>query len=436
MKPGRLLAFLLIGMTFAVPGRGDGADVSIDYVARRAQMLALMDTGAALVLRSPDVRLRNADVNYRYRQESNLLYFCGLNRPQVALMLVPSGLRINGALVKVLLFARENTDAGEPLPPVPDGAILAPGEFQDVMNTLLGKVTTLYVNQTGVSFMQDWLTGKRMFLERDSRREAEEQHPQLKVKSAGSLVASLRQCKGSVELDLIRKSIAATDEGIRKAVRGCKPGMQEYELQAEIEYAMARNGAWGPGFPSIVGSGPNALVPHYDLNRRTMREGEVVVMDVGAEMDGYAADVTRTIPVSGKFTAAQRRVYETVLRAQRAVIAVMRPGLPWKTLDATARAVFKEAGYDRFWLHSVSHHLGLDVHDAGVMDTLRAGMVITVEPGIYIPGTDTTVVSGYRGIGVRIEDDVLVTGSGAEVLSAHVPKEIADIERMMKRTRE
>jgi Xaa-Pro aminopeptidase len=215
----------------------------------------------------------------------------------------------------------------------------------------------------------------------------------------------------------------------------CTPGVREYELQAEIEYAMARSGAWGQSFPSIVGSGPNALIPHYELNRRTARAGEVVVMDVGAEMSGYAADVTRTIPVSGRFSAPQRKVYETVLRAQRAVIAAIRPGMSWKTLDATARAAIKEAGYDRFWLHSVSHHLGLDVHDAGVMDTLRDGMVITVEPGIYIPVADTTVSAEYRGIGVRIEDDVLVTGDGAEVLSARVPKDIVDIERIMKRKR-
>jgi Xaa-Pro aminopeptidase len=338
-------------------------------------------------------------------------------------------------MARVLIFAREATDGEEPLPGFPDGVVLAPARFQEILASLLSRVTKLYVNQPGTGFTYDWLNGKPLWFERDSRKEAEQKHPQLKVKNAGPLLGGLRQRKSAAEVDLIRRAIGATDEGIRRAMQFCRPGVHEYELQAEIEYAARRSGAWGQSFPSIVGSGPNALIPHYELNLRTTRAGEVVVMDVGAEMDGYAADVTRTIPVSGKFSASQRKVYDAVLRAQRAVIAAVRPGVSWKTLDATARAVIKEAGYDRFWLHSVSHHLGLDVHDTGVMDTLREGMVITVEPGVYIPGADTTVSAEYRGLGVRIEDDVLVTSSGAEVLSSQVPKDAADIERIMRRKR-
>ncbi len=427
--------WLLAGILISGAGTVAVAEGTIDFAAHRAQMLALMDSGSAMVLRSPDMPMRNADVNYRFRQESNLLYLSGLNRPQVTLMLVPLGFMLRDTLVHVLLFAHESTDGEDPLPPLSDGRLLAPERFPEILSALVSRVTTLYVNQSGIAFRQDWLNGKPQWLERDSRSEAEQKYPQLKVKNAGPLVARLRQRKSAAEVDLIRKAIGATDAGLRRAMVSCTPGVREYELQAEIEYAMARSGAWGQSFPSIVGSGPNALIPHYELNRRTARAGEVVVMDVGAEMSGYAADVTRTIPVSGRFSAPQRKVYETVLRAQRAVIAAIRPGISWKTLDATARAAIKEAGYDRFWLHSVSHHLGLDVHDAGVMDTLRDGMVITVEPGIYIPVADTTVSAEYRGIGVRIEDDVLVTGDGAEVLSARVPKDIVDIERIMKRKR-
>ncbi len=427
--------WFLLGILISGAGTLAIAGGTADFAARRAHMLALMDSGSAMVLRSPDMPMRNADVNFRYRQESNLLYLSGLNQPQVTLMLVPSGVTLHDTLAHVLIFAREAPDGDDTPLPLSDGVLLAPGQLPEILNALLPRVTTLYVNQSGIGFTQDWLNGKPLWLERDSRREAEQKYPQLKVKSAGPLVAGLRQRKSPAEVDLIRKAIGATDEGIRRAMRFCAPGVREYELQAEIEYAMTRNGSWAESFPSIVGSGPNALIPHYELNRRATRAGEVVVMDVGAEMNGYAADVTRTIPVSGRFSVPQRRIYETVLRAQRAVIAAIRPGISWRTLDATARAMIKEAGYDRFWLHSVSHHLGLDVHDAGVMDTLRAGMVITVEPGIYIPGADTTVSAEYRGIGVRIEDDVLVTEAGAEVLSAQVPKDIADIERIMRHRR-
>jgi Xaa-Pro aminopeptidase len=424
--------WLVLAIAIYAAGTLAVAGGTVDFAARRAQVLSMMDSGTAMVLRASDVQMRNADVNFRYRQESNLLYLSGLNRPQVTLVLAPSGIMVRDTLVHVLMFARDATDGDEPLPRLPDGVVLSPALFPEILNTLLSRVTILYANQTGIGFTQDWLNGKPLWLERDSRREAEEKHPQLKVKNAGPLVARLRQQKSPMEVDLIRKAIGATDEGIRRAMRACKPGVREYELQAEIEYAMMRSGAWGPSFPSIVGSGPNALIPHYELNLRTTRAGEVVVMDVGAEMSGYAADVTRTIPVTGRFSPSQRKVYETVLRAQRAVIAAVRPGVSWKTLDATARAVIKEAGYDRFWLHSVSHHLGIDVHDAGVMDTLRAGMVITVEPGIYIPVADTMVSAEYRGIGIRIEDDVLVTPAGAEVLSSQVPKDPADIERIMR----
>jgi Xaa-Pro aminopeptidase len=163
-----------------------------------------------------------------------------------------------------------------------------------------------------------------------------------------------------------------------------------------------------------------------------MKQGDMVVMDVGAEIDGYAADVTRTVPVGGSFTAEQRTVYDAVLSAQRAVIGIIRPGVPWSELDRTAKASLAASGFARFLTHGVSHHLGLDVHDAGAMDTLRAGMVITVEPGAYIPANDTTVAAGFRGIGVRIEDDVLVTGEGAEVLSRAIPKERQEIERLLR----
>jgi Xaa-Pro aminopeptidase len=164
-----------------------------------------------------------------------------------------------------------------------------------------------------------------------------------------------------------------------------------------------------------------------------MRRGEVVVVDVGAEKDGYAADITRTLPVSGSFTAEQRRVYSVVLKAQEEVIAMIRPGARWAALEARARSVLAREGFSGKMVHGVSHHLGMDVHDVGALDTLKTGMVITVEPGIYIPENDSSYSPGYRGFGIRIEDDVLVGTEGPVVLSSEIPKDPDTIEKLMRR---
>lgn len=424
--------WLSCGVLLAAAGMEAAGGTLADLAARRAQVLEHIDSSSAVVLISPEMAMRNGDVNYPFRQESSLLYLCGLNRPQVAMILVPSGIAVDGATARVLLFARESEEGGEQPLAIPDGVILPPGRFQETLSALLPRISILYVSRPGPAFVQDWLNGKPMFLERDSKKALEEKYPQLKVRSAGQVISGLRQCKSPAEVELIRRSIAVTGEGLKRAMEFCRPGVREYELQAEIEYPMIARGG-GTSFPSIIGSGPNSLIPHYDLNRRATLAGDLVVLDVGAEFDGYAADVTRTIPVSGKFTPVQKKVYETVLRAQQAAIAAIVPGAPWRVLDSCARGVINAAGYGRFWLHSVSHHLGMDVHDVGAMDTLRAGMVITVEPGIYIPATDTTVAAEFRGFGIRIEDDVLVTSTGAEVLSSAIVKDADEIERAMSR---
>jgi Xaa-Pro aminopeptidase len=234
-------------------------------------------------------------------------------------------------------------------------------------------------------------------------------------------------------VEQIRRAIRMTGDGLRRAMKACRPGVFEYELQAEIEYEMVRQGSAGPAFPSIVGSGPNALDYHYELNRRQTAAGDLVVMDVGAEYAGYSADITRTIPVSGRFTKEQAEVYDLVLKAQEAAIAAIRPGALFRVTDERAREVVNAAGFGKYWGHGVSHHLGVDTHDAGKMDTLRAGMVVTVEPGLYIPESDTSRAAGYRGTGIRIEDDVLVTENGAEILSKGIPKLRKEIEAAMKR---
>jgi Xaa-Pro aminopeptidase len=270
-----------------------------------------------------------------------------------------------------------------------------------------------------------------VFFDRDVRKTFEQSFPGTKIRNAGALLGPMRGIKSSEEVAMIRTAIRITGDGLARVMRACRPGMREYELQAEIEYEMTRQGSAGPAYPSIVGSGKNALDFHYELNQRETRAGEVVVMDVGAEYAGYSADITRTIPVSGHFSREQAEVYDLVLKAQANIIAAIRPGMLWRELDAKEHEVYDPAGFGRYTGHGVSHHLGVDTHDAGKMDTLRAGMVITVEPGLYIPENDTTRAPGYRGIGVRIEDDVLVTENGCEVLSRGIPKQRKEIEAIM-----
>ena len=188
-------------------------------------------------------------------------------------------------------------------------------------------------------------------------------------------------------------------------------------------------------FTSIFGSGTNSLIPHYDKNNCRMNKGEVVVMDVGARYGAYCADISRTIPVSGKFTDDQKIIYQAVLDIQKAVIGMVRPGITMGDLDAKTGQLTRQAGYGNYILHGVTHPLGLVVHDVSSGDTLRPGMVITVEPGIYIPVHDTIQPVMRRGFGVRIEDDILITADGHEVLSREIPKEVADVEKLMKKKR-
>jgi Xaa-Pro aminopeptidase len=255
----------------------------------------------------------------------------------------------------------------------------------------------------------------------------------------------LRTIKTAEEMVPLKRAIDITVEAQREAMRSLTPGMHEYEAQALIEYVFARNGSQYPGFPSIVGSGENTVILHYESNRRRTQPGDLVLMDIGAEVHGYTADVTRTVPVSGTFSPEQKAIYEIVLRAQNAGIQASRAGSPF---GAPHQAAARELaaglaqlglitgptdanGLRRFFMHGTSHYLGLDVHDVGAYGPLEAGTVITVEPGIYIaPAPD--IDRKWWNIGVRIEDDVLITAEGPQLLSGGAPRTVAEIEAVMR----
>ncbi len=252
----------------------------------------------------------------------------------------------------------------------------------------------------------------------------------LRVRSVVPVIDSMRVVKDGAELEALKRAIAITAEAHKAALRSARPGMFEYQLEATIEYTFRYLGADRVGFPSIVGSGPNSTILHYDANRRKMQEGDLVVMDVGAEYGQYTADITRTIPVSGRFTERQKALYDLVLGTQLAVIESIEPGVTLRDLSSIARGYMEAHSGDlcgaqgcvQYFNHGLSHWLGMRVHDVGGSRVLEPGMVFTVEPGVYLPD---------EGLGIRIEDDVLVTADGCEVLSAAAPKSTEDIERLM-----
>lgn len=256
----------------------------------------------------------------------------------------------------------------------------------------------------------------------------------VRLLDAAAHTARLRQIKDADELARLRTAISITAEALRAGMRAVRPGAWEYEVEAVIEYEFRRRGAERVGFPSIIGSGPNSTVLHYDRSRRQMQSGDLVVMDVGAEFGYYTGDVTRTVPVDGRFTKRQRALYELVLGAQQAAIDAVRPGVTLSQLGEVARRYMRAnsrglcgaESCDRYFTHGLSHWLGMDVHDVGSMTApLEPGMVLTIEPGIYIPG---------ENIGIRIEDDILVTDVGCEVLSAAAPRMPDEIEALMVRS--
>lgn len=248
--------------------------------------------------------------------------------------------------------------------------------------------------------------------------------PGTRIVNSHNLIRRMRMVKEPRELELIRQAVAATERGLRAGIRAARPGMREFELRNIIEAEFRASGARGLAFPSIVGTGPNSAVLHYTGSDAVIRAGDLILCDVGAAVGGYAADITRTFPVDGRFTAEQRKVYDTALRAQEAALGHLRAGAVYEDVQERARDVIRAAGHiDDFW-HGLGHFVGLEVHDAGIYaEPLPAGAVVTVEPGIYLP---------ERGFGIRIEDDYLVTARGHEHLSRGVPRGAEEIEALRR----
>ncbi len=256
-------------------------------------------------------------------------------------------------------------------------------------------------------------------------RKVAERIPGTAIEDRSETLAKMRSVKSPQEVALIQQAIDITSVGFEAMMQVARPGLGEFEVQEAIEHAYRGQGSRSSAFATIVGSGVNSTVLHYVANDQTLDGGDLVCVDSGAVFGGYAADVTRTVPVSDTFSKPQREIYELVLEAQTAAIEAIRPGVTFAELDDAARNVIAGAGYGDYFIHSIGHHLGLETHDATPDGPLEQGAVVTIEPGIYMP---------QEKIGVRIEDDVLVTESRSKVLSAKIPKRVADVEEAMKKS--
>jgi len=416
------------------------------FAARRAAFMAQMEGGVALLAAAP-VQARNRDVEYPYRPDSDFFYLTGCAEPEAVALFVPG--REAGAFV---LFLRDRDPAKEQWVGTRLGldgarAVLGAdeahpiGEIDKLLPPYLEDVARLYYpfgrQPTFDRRVACWLNQVR------AKARAGVRSPRMVV-DAAAILHELRLIKGEEEVAALRRACEITAEGHLAGMAATAPGRFEYEVQAAIESAFCRHGTtWS--YPTIVASGGNACTLHYVDNRRQMASGELLLVDAGAEFDLYAGDVTRTYPVSGRFTAAQRDLYEIVLAAQAEAIAQVRPGGRWDgphraavevltqgmvdvglLTGAVAELIATEA-YKRFYMHRTGHWLGMDVHDVGDYRDdegwrrLAPGMVLTVEPGLYIAPGDG-VAAEFAGIGIRIEDDCLVTAAGCEVLTAAIPK--------------
>ncbi len=378
-----------------------------EYAARRARVAVQIKGGVLILFGQPDSEFA------RFKQTDNFYYLTGFSEPAAVLMIDTTGER---AVETLFILPRNPSEERW------TGVTMSAGA-EGQRETGIAAVRLLGEMGSALAALPK---GAKVFMETGDKRSEDRLRslaPSAQTQDVAPVMAGLRIRKSPTEIALIEKTVNITVAGQRAAARAIAPGAWEYQVEAALEYEFRRAGAERPAFPSIVGSGPNSTTLHYNASTRQMKAGELVVVDIGAEYSGYAGDVTRTYPVSGKFTPRQREIYQIVLEAQKRALEKVKPGATLRQIHRAAYDYIDSKGYEKEFPHETSHHIGLYVHDVG--DTsrpLEPGMVIAVEPGIYID---------KEQLGVRIEDNVLVTENGYRVLS-NFPKEIAEIEALMR----
>jgi Xaa-Pro aminopeptidase len=426
------------------------------FADRRARLLRSMGRGIAVIPTAPE-RVRNRDSHYPYRHDSYFYYLTGFPEPEAALVLIA------GDSPQALLFCREK----DPDKEVWDGfrhgpeaaratfgfdAALPIASLDDKLFELLAGQPVLHYSMGHDANWDDCLVKALNRVRADVRNGV---HAPAEIRDVRVELDEMRLVKDTREIADMRRAADISAAAHRRAMRATAPGRFEYEIEAELAHEFRRCGAQAPAYSPIVAGGANACILHYVGNSQPLRDGELLLIDAGCEVDSYAADITRTFPVSGKFSPAQRDVYELVLAAQRAAIAQIAPGQPWdapheaavrvlaqgmldlKLLTGSLDGVIESGAYRRFYMHRTGHWLGLDVHDAGEYKVggqwrpLVPGMTLTVEPGCYIRAAED-VPRGLWDIGIRIEDNALVTADGCEILTEAAPKSIVEIEALMR----
>ena len=432
------------------------------FASRRTRLLERMNSagGGIAVLPTATEKTRNRDTPYPYRADSYFHYLTGFNEPEAVLVLIAGQ---DNMAPKSILFCRDkdpDKEIWDGFRHGPEGARETFGFDEAHSVTQLDeKLIELIANQPslwhtlGADPEWDARLGRSLTAVRAQSR-AGKRAPTA-IHDLRAALDEMRLIKDDHEIALMRRAADIAAAGHRRAMRAAAPGRWEYEIEAEFLHEFRRQGSQFPAYTPIVASGAGACVLHYVANDRRMRAGELVLIDAGCELDGYASDITRTFPVDGRFSGPQEDVYELVEAAQQAAFAVIKPGATFmapheaavkvlaqgmidlKLLHGSVDGVIESESYKRFYMHRTSHWLGMDVHDAGEYKQgddwrpLAPGMVLTVEPGCYIRPADD-VPAAFHNIGIRIEDDALVTLNGSEILTAAAPKKVADIEALMR----
>ncbi len=430
-----------------------------EFARRRRDLMAQMEPDSIAIVPAAIEKIRNRDVEFQFRQDSDFYYLTGFAEPDAVLVLLPG--REHG---EVVVFCRERDPTMElwnGYRAGPEGVCARYGaddafpinDMDDILPGLIeGRERVYYAMGRNADFdrrVMQWINVIRSKVRAGA-------HPPGEFLVLDHLLHDLRLFKSAAELRVMKAAGEISARAHCRAMRFCQPGMYEYQLEAEILHEFGRSGSRSPAYGSIVGAGANGCILHYRENDAQIRDGDLVLIDAGCELEHYASDITRTFPANGKFSKEQQALYEITLDAQAAAIATIKPGAHWnEPHDAAVRTIaqgLKDLGllegelkeiietetYKRFYMHRTGHWLGMDVHDVGDYKVggdwrvLEPNMVMTVEPGIYVSPHDSEVARKWRGIGIRIEDDVVVTKKSCEIITNDVPKSVRDIEKLMK----